>query len=347
MNKTSNKVAILEKKNKKLKIINKFPIIKLKKGQILVKILYTSICGSQLAEIEGERGRDKFLPHGLGHEAVGKVIEIGSSVKKVKKNSKVILTWLKCRGKNVDGYSQKFNNVIYNFGPITTFSKYSILSENRCVPKPNKLNDKIASFFGCSVMTGVGVVYKHLSKIKNKNISIGLIGLGSVGFFSLLALSALKFKKIYVVEKDKKKISFAKKINFKILKTKNLKKELIKKNNNKLLDICFEASGNSKMIENAVKIIKNKGKVVICSHTDPSKKFKIHSHDLIKGKKILGSWGGGSKPDKDVSKYTKLFLSKKLKLEKVKYKLFDLNNINLAIKEYRKGKFIKPIIKCK
>ena len=50
-----------------------------------------------------------------------------------------------------------------------------------------KLDDKIASFFGCSVMTGVGVIYKHLSKVKNKNISIGLIGLGSVGFFSLLA----------------------------------------------------------------------------------------------------------------------------------------------------------------
>ena len=342
----ANKVAILEKQNSKLKIVDKIPIIRLKKGQVLVKILYTSICGSQLAEIKGERGHDRYLPHGLGHEAIGKVIEIGPNVKKIKKDSKVILTWLKCRGKNVSGYSQKFNKSTYNFGPITTFSKYSVLSENRCVPKPKKLDDKIASFFGCSVMTGVGVIYKHLSKVKNKNISIGLIGLGSVGFFSLLALSSLNFKKIYVIEKNQKKITFAKNILFKVLKTKNLKKELLVVNDKKLLDICFESSGSSKMIEKAIEIVKDNGKVVICSHTDPSQKFKLHSHDLIKGKKIIGSWGGNSKPDKDVFKYTRLFLSKKLRLEKVKYKLFNLSQINLAITEYKKGKFVKPIIKC-
>ena len=100
------------------------------------------------------------------------------------------------------------------------------------------------------------------------------------------------------------------------------------------------------MIEKAIEIVKDNGKVVICSHTDPSQKFKLHSHDLIKGKKIIGSWGGNSKPDKDVFKYTRLFLSKKLRLEKVKYKLFNLSQINQAITEYKKGKFVKPIIKC-
>ena len=38
-------------------------------GQVLVKILYTTICGAQINEIEAAKGPDKFLPHLLGHEA--------------------------------------------------------------------------------------------------------------------------------------------------------------------------------------------------------------------------------------------------------------------------------------
>ena len=32
-------------------------------GQVLVKIDISGICGSQLGEISGAKGRDKYLPH--------------------------------------------------------------------------------------------------------------------------------------------------------------------------------------------------------------------------------------------------------------------------------------------
>ena len=38
-------------------------------GQVLVKVLYSTICGAQLNEIAAAKGPDKFLPHLLGHEA--------------------------------------------------------------------------------------------------------------------------------------------------------------------------------------------------------------------------------------------------------------------------------------
>ena len=52
-------------------------------GQVLVKIHYSGICGSQLGEIDGAKGDDKFLPHLLGHEASGSVMQIGPGVKHV------------------------------------------------------------------------------------------------------------------------------------------------------------------------------------------------------------------------------------------------------------------------
>ena len=78
------KSAVLVEQNKPLKILQlKKPIVQ--KNQILVKIIYSGFCSSQYGEILGIKGKDKFIPHSLGHEACGKVIDTGLSVKKVKK----------------------------------------------------------------------------------------------------------------------------------------------------------------------------------------------------------------------------------------------------------------------
>ena len=76
------KAAILNKLNSPLVIDNITFNGNLKFGQVLVKILYSGICGSQLGEIQGVKGKDKYLPHLLGHEGIGKVIQINEKVKK-------------------------------------------------------------------------------------------------------------------------------------------------------------------------------------------------------------------------------------------------------------------------
>ena len=86
--------AVLEKFNKKLKIIKNIQIPKLLSKQVLIKIKNTAICGSQIHEIRGHRNTKKFLPHVLGHEATGFVADVGKSVYKFKKNDKVILSWI-------------------------------------------------------------------------------------------------------------------------------------------------------------------------------------------------------------------------------------------------------------
>ena len=47
-------------------------------GQALVKVHYTSVCGSQVAMIDGKRGKDPYLPHLLGHEGSGTVEAVGA-----------------------------------------------------------------------------------------------------------------------------------------------------------------------------------------------------------------------------------------------------------------------------
>ena len=94
----STKAAILVNQNTPLVIDDIDLPPKLDYGQILVKVHYSGICGSQLGEIDGVKGKDPYLPHLLGHEGSATVIEVGRGVKKVKENDKVVLHWKKSSG---------------------------------------------------------------------------------------------------------------------------------------------------------------------------------------------------------------------------------------------------------
>ena len=95
-----SRAAILRQINKPLEISNILVPSRLFNGQVLVKMMYSGICGSQLGEIQGIKGKDKYIPHLLGHEGIAKVIKINKKVKKVKKNDIVLLHWMPSNGIN-------------------------------------------------------------------------------------------------------------------------------------------------------------------------------------------------------------------------------------------------------
>ena len=159
------RAAILTK-SKKLELHNfKIPR-KLRDDQVLVKIKYTGICGSQIMEYLGKRGKDIYLPHALGHEAVGKVVDVGTRVKKISIKDKVILSWIKGKGLDYGGFQLISENKKINFGPISTFSSYAIVSENRVFLKPKEMSDIEAVLYGCAIPTGAGMVINQLKEIK-------------------------------------------------------------------------------------------------------------------------------------------------------------------------------------
>ena len=341
--------AVLEKTSKPLRIV-KLSFPKLKKGQVLVKIIYSGICGSQLMEISGKRGKDNWLPHLLGHEASGEVLEVGSGVKKVKQSDKVILTWIKATGieakETAKYYSKK---KLYNSGHVTTFSNYSIVSENRLILMPRNLSYKEAVLFGCALPTGCGIVINELKIKKNKIIAI--IGLGGIGLSALIALQSYSCKKIICIDTSDKKLKFAKKLGATETINPN-KSNLLDKINfltqKQGLDACIEAAGLTETIELGFSLLnKNKGKLIFASHPDSRKKISIDPFELISGKSIKGSWGGSIKPDRDIQRINTIVTNNKISINKMISKVYSLNEINKAILDMKKGRVFRPIIKMK
>jgi len=311
---------------------------KLREDQVLVKINYTGICGSQIMEFLGNRGKDNFLPHAFGHEAVGQVIAIGKKVKKVFPKDEVILSWIKGKGLDYGGFQlSNVKNQKINFGSISTFSSFAIVSENRVFLKPKKMSKVEAVLYGCAIPTGAGIVINQLKEIK-KNHKVCLIGVGGVGMAALLALIK-KGPQIFIIEKNKNKQKFLKKFNVNILNDKELNAY------NNFFDFCIETSGTTNMIEQGFDLIKKTGKIVFASHPKNSKKIKLNPHDLISGKRIYGSWGGDCNLDIDINKIFEYFNKKNILTTSGKISFYRLENINLAFKKVISGQINRAIIK--
>lgn len=176
-------------------------------GQVLVRIHYSGICGSQLGEIDGAKGEDKFLPHLLGHEGSGAVVDIGPGVKHVKPGDKVVLHWRKGLGIESPVPSYRWNGEKLNAGWITTFNEFAVVSENRVTRIPPDSDMRVAALFGCAVTTGFGVV------LNNANLKIGesvvVFGAGGVGLNIVQAAAMVSAYPIVAVDRFENRLELA------------------------------------------------------------------------------------------------------------------------------------------
>ena len=148
-------------------------------GQVLVKVLYSTICGAQLNEIAAAKGPDKFLPHLLGHEASARVLEIGPGVTTVKAGDTVVLHWRPSRGIQCQPPAYKWRGAKLNAGWVTTFNDYAVISENRMTVIAPDYDLRNAPLLGCAVTTAAGVINND-AKVKIGELVV-VFGVGGVG----------------------------------------------------------------------------------------------------------------------------------------------------------------------
>ena len=107
--------------------------------------------------------------------------------------------------------------------------------------------------------------------------------------------------------------------------------EILEITHGKGVDYAIESAGRKDTMETALKSVRNGGgRCIIAGNLPSGEKISIDPMDLIKGKNIMGSWGGETKPDEDIPKYVDLFYDGKLKLNKLITHVYKLEEINKA-----------------
>jgi len=337
--------AILYQTNQSLVIRSDIELPKLVKGQVLVKVLFSGVCRSQLMETRGARGHDPWLPHLLGHEGSGIVVAIGEEVTKVKPDDEVILGWIKGKGLDAPGAIYHCGDQKINSGRVSSFSNYSVVSESSVVIKPSNLPFGTAVLFGCALLTGAGMVLNELQPTQNQSVVV--LGLGGIGLSALMALKVLDIKTIIAIDISDEKLKMAKKLGATHLFNSSNKDfmQTVLDLTRDGADICIESAGQVSTIELGFSLIrKGGGRLLFASHPPEGEMIKLAPHDLISGKEIAGSWGGASSPDEDIPKMFKLFQDAKIPLELLLTKRYSLEQINDALDDLEAGRVFRPLI---
>ena len=340
------KAAVLHTLNVPLRMRNDIKLPVLRRGQVLVKLAYSGVCHSQLMEARGRRGEDAYLPHLLGHEGSGVVVEVGPDVSKVRSDDRVILGWIKGSGIEAGGVQYKCPDGILNGGGVTTFNDYAVISENRCVKVPDGVTMDIAALFGCAVLTGSGIITNSVRP--NKGSSIAIFGLGGIGLSALMALVLFECEIVIAVDISDDRLKLAE--EFGATHTINAAEcdpvQAIRDlTDGRGTDYTVEAAGRSETIEKAFDAVRRGGGLcVFASHPSHGSRISLDPYEMICGKQITGSWGGGSDPDRDIPIYADLYLKGKLPLVKLITKRYTLEEVNQALDDLEQNKVVRPLI---
>ena len=308
-------------------------------GQVLIKIHFSGICGSQIGEINGSKGPDKYLPHLLGHEGSGEVLQVGPGVNTVKIGDMVVLHWKKGAGIEASPPTYEWKGEKLNAGSVTTFNKLVIASENRITAVSESVDYKKLALFGCAVTTGHGVVEN------NANIQMGqsviVYGAGGVGLNIIQAAFMRSAFPIIAVDKFENRLDLARELG--ATHTINSTCETHKEQFNKLLkgegcDVFIDNTGHPLVISLGYQLTKPKGKVILVGVPKVKDNVSIHTLPLHFGKEITGSHGGEISPEIDIPRYLKLLNNGLLDLNCMITEEYKLEEINKAIQRMTNGK---------
>lgn len=345
--KKKNSAAILTTQKEKLKILN-LDLPNVPKNYVLVKMKFSGICHTQLNEISGILGKDRFIPHCMGHEGVGEIIFTGIGIKNLKIGDKVVISWIKKKiKKKILPISYNSNLKKINTSGCNTLLNYSLVSEDR-VFKINKKNKYLREsiLLGCAIPTASNAILKNT--LINKKSNILIMGMGGLGYASLLVLNYLKCENIVCIDNNLKKLNLLKKrkgVNFQLINNLNIKKFI--KLNNENFDLIIDCTGSKKLIEKTFSLCKRfVGKFIIIGNTRLNEKFSLNAWDFINGKTFTGAWGNGGTTMDNFSINEKILLNQIDNIKKLlSKKNYNLKDINKAIRHFKEGKILRPIVK--
>jgi S-(hydroxymethyl)glutathione dehydrogenase/alcohol dehydrogenase len=339
------KAAVLFKQNHPLKIIDLELPKQLEKGQVVVKVISAAICGAQIGEIKGIKGKDKWLPHCMGHEGYGVVVEKNKFVKKVNIGDYVIMHWRK--GNGLDSKPASYNSDYgkINAGQVTTFQEFSVVSENRLtqVKKFSQSTLAIAPLLGCAIPTSWGILHKELKIKKSDNILV--FGGGGVGVTIGLFAKIFKCKNIVIVDK-----SNYKKFLLKYFKIKFVNLIKISDINNVKFNKVIDTTGDTNIMSLAFDFVDKNGDLMLVGQPKKNSILKIKNplrlfNPPSDNVRILTSDGGLFSPKTEMKIIHKLAIFNKIKFKKIVSHSVTLKNINEGISLVKSGNAIRVAVK--
>ncbi|EPY2291147.1 NAD(P)-dependent alcohol dehydrogenase [Clostridium sporogenes] len=248
-------------------------IPKVKEDEVLVKLEYVGICGSDLHYYETGAIGDFVVepPFVLGHEPGGTVVEVGKNVKHLKVGDRVALepgkTCGHCEFCKTGRYNLCPDVVFFATPPVDgVFQEYVAHEADLCF----KLPDNVSTMEGALIEPlAVGFHAAMQGNAKAGQTAV-VMGSGCIGLVTMMALKAMGVSKVYVVDIMRKRLQKALELGADGVingSSTNVVEEIMKLTDGKGCDLVIETAGTQVTTVQAMHMTKKGATIVLVGYS--------------------------------------------------------------------------------
>lgn len=337
-------VAAILVEQKRPLVIDEVEIPPLQHGQVLVDVKASRICGSQVGEIDGVKGPDKHLPHLLGHEGGGTVLEVGPGVRHVRVGDRVVMHWRPGAGQQSAPPIYRWGGRTVNAGWVTTFNDKAVASEDRLTAVDDSVDFDECCLFADTLTTGFGVVANDAAVKPGQSVVV--VGCGGIGLGTVLGAHLAGAHPIIAVDVHRHKLDKA--IAFgathTILATDADFGVQARDIAGGPVDVVVDGTGKPAVLERCWDLTARDGRCVLVGVMPHWEKLSLNTLPMHFGKRLVGSHGGGSMPATDIPRYLRLLRHRGIPLKDFISHRVRLEAVNETIARMRSGEVIHAII---
>lgn len=342
--------------------------------EVRIKVLYTSVCHTDLSAWQGENEAQHAFPRILGHEAAGIVESVGEGVLDIQEGDHVVplfngecgdCKYCKSDTTNLCGkyrvnpfrsvmindgktrFSTKDGKPIYHFLGTSTFSEYTVV-DSACVVKIDaNASLKKMSLLSCGISTGVGAAW-NTANVKPGS-SVAIFGLGAVGLAVAAGAKARGATRIIGVDIINEKFVKGKALGItEFINPKDLKgpvHEEIRKMIDGGVDYSFECAGNLDVLREAfLSTHDGWGLTVILGIHGTPRMLPLHPMELFDGRRITGTTFGDFKGKTQLPHFVEECMSGVINLDEFITHELPFSKINDAFQLLLEGKSLRCIL---
>ena len=330
-------------------------------GEVLLRVHAAGLCHSDLSVVDGNRVRP--VPMLLGHEAAGRVEELGACVSALRVGDQVVATFLprcgECDGCLTQGVrpcvpgtasntagtllgggrrlSRDGQPVHHHLG-VSAFATHAVVDARSLVRVDDDVPPAVAALLGCAVLTGGGAVLN--TRPPQPGSTVAVVGLGGVGMAAVLTALAHDDVRVVAVDAVPAKLDAARELGAHVV----LRPEQVPHTTVRAA-LVVEAAGSARAFETAVALTGPGGSTVTVGLPAPDARAAVALTALVaEGRSIIGSYLGSAVPARDVPLLADLWRSGRLPVERLISSVIALDEINAGMDALADGLAVRQVI---
>ena len=330
-------------------------------GEVLLRLHAAGLCHSDLSVVDGNRVRP--VPMLLGHEAAGRVEQLGEGVTALEVGDRVVATFLPrcelCDGCRTGGVrpcvpgsaanaagtllggerrlSRDGLPVHHHLG-VSGFATHAVLDVRSLVRVDPDVPAAVAALLGCAVLTGGGAVLN--TRPPQPGSTVAVVGLGGVGMAAVLTALAHDDVRVVAVDALPAKLTAARELGAHVaLRPEQVPHTTVR------ADLVVEAAGSARAFETAVELTAPGGSTVTVGLPAPDARAALALTALVaEGRSIIGSYLGSAVPARDVPLLVDLWRSGRLPVERLISSTIALEDVNAGMDALADGLAVRQVV---